>query len=223
MTGWLDSPLLVVDCETDGQNPLDAELLQVCVGYSAGPGDWQPRTWLLKPSRPISPESTAVHGITTEYVEEHGQDRKQALREIDAELFETHDFDAFVIHNAIYDTTVLSRALEMPFLSEWYAVLDTLVLFRRFDRETGSKSLTALAAKHGIVFPAHDAEADSLATLRLLHILAGQVELLPHVPVETLHDLQRGWYAQQQEQIVARAKGEGRDIPLVTDWPVLTP
>ena len=221
---WTDHPLVVIDTETDSADPLDARLVQVCVGVSLGPGNWQPKTWLLKPARPIPPEATAVHGITTEYATQHGEDRDEALAAIWSDLAKWRM--PWVLHNAVYDLTVLCAEAHRhglpPERLSYSAVLDTLVLHRRFDRDTGSRTLTALAAKHGITFPAHDAEADSLATLRLLHILTDRVELLGHVPPIVLHQLQRGWYAAQQHQIVTRAAGEGRTVPLDTVWPIRT-
>lgn len=215
---WLSAPLWVIDTETDGVDPATAELVTVCLGQSLRPGHWEPRTWLLKPARPIPAEATAVHGITTEHAEEHGIDRAQALAEIRGALSGTGEAP-IVLHNAPYDLTILSRSLGDPGM-QWGPVIDTLVLFRRFDLTTGSKSLESLAYRHGFTFPAHDAEADSLATLRLLHILCGENDLLRHVDPVDLHRLQADWYAAQQQAAHFRRRGNGQASEAPdTSWP----
>ena len=71
------------------------------------------------------------------------------------------------------------------------------------------------------MFPAHNAEADAFASLRLLHILAQENDLLEHAPIETLQGLQAKWYAAQQEAIYWKRRGKGHNDPApVTDWPI---
>lgn len=100
-------------------------------------------------------------------------------------------------------------------------ILDTLVLFRRFELTTGSRTLGKLAERHGIVFPAHDAEADALAALRLLHILCGLNDLLPWVDPERLHHMQQLWHPQQEERAYYRRLADGitSDPPGSRAWP----
>ena len=126
-----------------------------------------------------------------------------------------------LMHNAPYDWTILTRiATEYPWTDR--SVLDTLVLHWRFDRSVGGRSLTALADRSGIIFPAHDAEADSFATLRILHILAGREDALPYLPPESLHILQARWYGMMQDQVLSRAAGGRTPIEVCMDWPMRT-
>ena len=85
---------------------------------------------------------------------------------------------------------------------------------------TGSRRLGALAERHGITFPAHDADADALASLRLLHITAGIDEVIPHVGPRTLHRLQERWHDRWQRSQCEKAIAEQRDFTPAYGWPI---
>ena len=221
---WLNLPTVAWDTETDSPDPTEAHIVTACIGLGdPGKRSWTTRAWLLRPDRPIPAEATAVHGITTEHAAEHGVDRVQALGEIrDALAAYWGEGVPVVGHNAPYDCTVLDRELRrngLPALVVAGPVLDTLALFWRFSRTTGSRTLSKLAERHGIIFPAHDAGADALASLRLLHILAEQDDTLALIPAKALHEAQIGWNAQRQEQAAARALASGGEARTIMPWP----
>ena len=222
---WLNLPAVAWDTETDSPDPTDAHIVTACIGLGE-PDEriWTTRTWLLRPDRPIPAEATAVHGITTEHATEHGMDRVQAIGEIRDTLADRWAEGVPVVgHNAPFDCTVLDRELRrngLPALVVAGPVLDTLVLFRRFDHSTGSRTLEQLAHRNGIRFPAHDAEADALTALRLLHILAGDNDLLPLVPLDALQERQRVWSEAQQQAAYWRRRGNGHNPdPDIRPWP----
>ena len=129
-----------------------------------------------------------------------------------------------VAHNAAYDLTVLDREFRRHVgepIPDGLIVLDTLCLFRRFDWTTGGRSLGKLAERHGITFPAHDAEADALASLRLLHILAALNDTLPLIPADVLHEAQRMWWVAQQDAAESNALGDGRTFTRQDCWPMI--
>lgn len=217
---WLDGRLYALDTETTSANPTEARLLSVTLGRSDRPGHWEPHTWWLPVEGFEIPEdSIKVHGITPEVLAAKcdGRTRREILgNEI------CLNARAIVAHNARFDLAVLAaecRREGVDFYAPAY-VLDTLVLHRRLDRETGSRTLGALGARHGITFPAHDSEADALASLRLLHIIANANELLPHVSLDVLMGLQRDWYHRQQEQAEAKALGNGTPFTPAPGWPL---
>lgn len=224
---WLDQTILALDCESTGTDPETARIITVCLGLSHEPGDWLPREIRINPGVPIPEAASAVHGITDDLVAGWpSPDALVALPVLHANLsYAAAHGIPIVAHNAAYDLTVIDRELGRHLdvrLPSSLIVLDTLVLYRRLDRQTGSRRLSQLAERHGIVFPAHDATADALACLRLLHILAGRHDYLPHIPAVELHELQIGWYAQQvdaayQERI---GRGEPGDPP-DTQWPLI--
>jgi DNA polymerase III subunit epsilon len=222
---WLTEPLCALDTETTGTDPETASLLTCCIGLSAGVGRWLPRNWQANPGKPIPPEATKVHGITDEQASDW-PGPAAVLAEIYEDLIDAADDTPIVGHNLLYDLTLLDREMRRHLgkpLPTGLIVLDTLVLFRRFDLTTGSRSLVQLASRHGITFPAHEAEADALASLRLLHILAADNDLLPHVDPQTLHHLQADWFAAQILAAHYRRLGNGQaSEPPNTDWPIIT-
>ena len=64
-------------------------------------------------------------------------------------------------------------------------------------------------------------EADALASLKLLHILAGLNDLLPLITPATLHEAQQGWWVQQQDTAEARALGSGTAFERQDCWPLI--
>ena len=223
---WLAGPLIALDTETTGTDPETARIVTACIGSSRKPGDWLPREIRINPGIPIPEEASAVHGITDDLVAGWPSPTEpHALPAILAELTYAAAHGVPVVgHNLAYDLTVIDRELGRHLgvrLPDGLIVLDTLVLWRRLDRQTGSRRLSQLAERHGIVFPAHDATADALASLRLLHILAGRHDYLPHIPAVELHDLQIGWYAQQVDAAYQQRIGRGEPgDPPDTQWPL---
>ena len=222
---WLDEPMLALDTETTSPDPETARVVQVCVGHSSKPGDWKPLTMLVNPGVPIPADATAVHGITDEQVQAAGADPSVALADVWAWLDEAADYGVPVVaHNAAFDLSVLAREFDRHLgwdLPDGLIVLDTLCLFRRFDWRTGGRTLTKLAERHGITFPAHDAGADALACLRLLHILADLNDLLPLIEPEVLHRAQAGWWVAQQDAAEAHAQGNGTPFTRQDHWPFI--
>lgn len=221
---WLDRPVAALDTETTGIDAETARVVTCCIGHSVAPGLWDPCEWLINPGVPIPAEATKVHGITDEMAAT-GANAAEALAVIRDWLASLAGAGTPIVgHNLAYDLTVLDREfrrhLNQP-LPGGLLCLDTLVLFRRFDFTTGNRRLEDLAYRHGITFQAHDATADALASLRLLHILAGANDLLPAVPVAGLQPLQAKWHAAHQEAARARRVGLGQDPgDFNAGWPV---
>ena len=221
---WLDQPLLALDSETTGTRPDFDRILTLCIGRSSKLGTWVSRTWRINPGVPIPPESTAVHGIGDADVTGWAQPF-DALIEIGQWLdAAAANRRPLVLHHAPFDLSLIDAELRRHTgqgIPDGLIVLDTLCLFRRFDWTTGGRSLGKLAARYGITFPAHDAEADALASLKLLHILAGLNDLLPLITPATLHEAQQGWWAQQQDAAESRALGSGTAFERQDCWPLI--
>lgn len=222
---WLDGPLYALDTETTGTDPEAARVVQVSLWESTAPGRGRPWTRLIDPGVPIPAEATAVHGITDEKAQREGHDPAETLLGLHVMLYSAAwDRVPLVAHNAAYDLTILDREFRRHIGEELPArliVLDTLCLYRRFDWTTGGRSLGRLAERHGITFPAHDAEADALASLRLLHVLAAMNDTLPLIPAADLHEAQRGWWVRQQDAAEANALGNGHEFTRQDCWPMI--
>lgn len=223
---WANAPLLAVDCESTSTDPTEARIVQITVGMSVGPGDWHPWTRIVNPGVPIPDAAAKIHGYTDTRVQTEGTTPSAALAKAYATLTDTaYRGIPVVAHNAAYDLTLLDREFRRHLgepLPTGLIVLDTLCLFRRFDWTTGGRSLSKLAARYDITFPAHDAEADALASLKLLHILAVMNDLLPLISPATLHEAQQGWWVQQQDAAESRALGSGTAFERQDCWPLIT-
>ena len=222
---WLTGPLYALDTETTGTDPETARVVQVSLWESPSPGIGKPWTRLVNPGVPIPAEATAVHGITDERAQHEGCTPAEALGGLHLKLsLAALTQTPVVAHHAAYDLTLLDREFQRHLGEELPArliVLDTLCLYRRFDWTTGGRSLGRLAERHGITFPAHDAEADALASLRLLHVLAAMNDTLPLIPAADLHEAQRGWWVRQQDAAEANALGNGHEFTRQDCWPMI--
>ena len=213
MTWMTDSRLTGIDTESTGTNPETARIVSACVGSSS---------WLIDPGVDIPAEATAVHGVTTEHAREYGSDPAEALTEIYELLLRRAG--PIVLHNAPYDLTLLDREFRRHLgmrLPDGLIVLDTLILYWRFDWRTGGRTLGKLAARHGIEFPAHNAEADARAAVDLLRILGDENDLLGLIEPRSLHEAQAGWWATRQDQLAARAQGYGHAFTPQPHWPLI--
>ena len=224
-TTWLGRTMYSLDTESTSLDTESARVVTLTLGRSTSPGHWSPKSYLLDPGVEIPAEATAVHGITTEHAQKEGMQPGHALHEVWLWLTQiATGRTPLVIFNAPYDLTLLDREFRRHLgepLPTGLIVLDTLCLFRRFDWTTGGRSLSKLAARYGITFPAHDAEADALASLKLLHILAGLNDLLPLITPATLHEAQQCWWVQQQDAAEARALGSGTAFERQDCWPLI--
>jgi len=123
MTGTLEqSRFIVIDVEGNGQQP--PEIVEIAVvtmdGLSVA---GEPRTWLVKPSQPITPIVTRkVHGIKNADVED-----APAFADVEAEVLGLLGDRIPIAHNARVEVDVLARQLPA-----WQPplVVDTLRLAR---------------------------------------------------------------------------------------------
>lgn len=219
---WLDEPLIALDTETTSADPETARVVTACIGLAAQPGAWEPVEWRVNPGVPIPAEATAIHGLTDADVAD-SPSGPDAMEPIWNRLADVASIP-IVGHNLAYDMTVLDREFRRHLgrgLPDGLQCIDTLVLFRRFDLTTGGRRLETLATRYGITLDAHDATADALASLRLLHILAADNDLLPLVSVHDLQPLQAKWHAAHQTAAASKRLGNGQSADgFDTYWPM---
>jgi DNA polymerase III epsilon subunit-like protein len=168
MTDWESVRYAVVDVEGNGQQPPD--LVELAVVPIVGGIIGHPASWLVKPTRPISPMATRIHGLTSQDIA-----AAPAFVDIEAEVRQALDADVLVAHNAHVDTGVLRRHL-----GGWQCpeVFDTLKLARRLVPGRESYKLGALVTTFALAegLPAgltpHRATYDAMVTARLFVHLA---------------------------------------------------
>ena len=168
MTDWTKLRYTVVDVEGNGQQPPD--LVEVATVPIVGGVVGEPSSWLVKPTRPITPIARRIHGLTNDHVAD-----APAFAEIEDEVRQALDADVLVAHNAHVDVGVLQRHL-----GEWTCpdVLDTLRLAKRLRPNQTSYKLGALVGAFDLAegMPAdlspHRATYDVIVAARLFVRLA---------------------------------------------------
>jgi exodeoxyribonuclease X len=165
---WTAFEYAVVDVEGNGQQPPD--LVEISIVAIKGGLIGQPRSWLLRPPRPITPMARRIHRITDDQVAD-----APSVADIQSELRLALSDKVFVAHNAGVDLGVLGR--ELPGFQP-AQVLDTLKLARRLLPGRATYKLAALAEAFDLSrgVPAkwmpHRATYDALVCARLLSHLA---------------------------------------------------
>lgn len=132
---WTVYRYAVVDVEGNGQQPPD--LVEVAIVPTADGRIGQPRGWLVKPPRPITPMARRFHKITDEQVA-----GCPTVAQVASEIRRHLHGAVFVAHNAHVDLGVLTR--EPPGFEPAHGVIDTLKLARKLIAGRASYKLGGL-------------------------------------------------------------------------------
>ena len=162
----------VFDCETTGTTPgLDEIVSLAAVRLDADGVETARFARLVRPSRPIPAEATAVHGIGDEDVVS-----APPFAEIAREVCDLLDGAVFVAHNAPFDLAMLKHAFALTGIDyNPVGVACTLDAFRLLEPLAGDHRLQSICDRRGIAFEdAHDALSDALAATALLRVLLDQ-------------------------------------------------
>jgi DNA polymerase III epsilon subunit-like protein len=183
MTDWTALDYVVVDVEGNGQQP--PELVELAVVPITGGEIGKPLAWLIRPSRPIKPFATQIHGLSNQDVA-----ACPALADIAAEIIAALHADALVAHTAYVDVAVLRRQLTGWKVPE---VFDTLKIARQLVPGVRNYQLGTLAQELHLAeglpddLHPHRATYDALVAARLFVLLAGRagsLEVLRGTPPE---------------------------------------
>ncbi|MDI9917544.1 3'-5' exonuclease [Rhodococcus sp. IEGM 1379] len=222
MSSWSDRPICAFDLETTGRDPSTARIVSACVAVVDG-SQVETRTWLLDPGVDIPAGATAIHGITTEYAAEHGQNYAEGYEEIREALHNSWARDhAVVAFNASYDLTIMhveGLRIGKPGLVPGL-VIDPYVIDRAMDKfRKGKRSLAAVCEYYGIALEsAHEAEADAMAAAHLAHALAVR---FPELAELDLMVDQADWHGERQRDFAQYLISQGKDAADVDDqWPI---
>ena len=201
---WADGPLLAFDLETTGTDT-DTDRVVTATVISILPGQTPAtKTWLVDPGVEIPPETTEIHGISTEHAREHGQAASSAVAEIANMLASkwsaTTPLCAF---KASFDLSLLHAELRRHHQRDLEVagpVVDPLCIDRHVDRyRKGRRTLGALCEYHRVrLDAAHTSPGDAIAAARLAWRLAKSYpDQVGEVPLSTLHERQTGWHRTQ--------------------------
>ncbi|MBO0594372.1 3'-5' exonuclease [Nesterenkonia sp. E16_7] len=182
------------------------------------------REWLVDPGVEIPAETTAIHGISTEYAQTNGQPAAEAVAQITTAL--AQEFAAgssVVVMNAPYDFTVLQQealrhGVEFP---EPVGVIDPLVIDKQVDKyRRGKRTLSQMCLHYEVdLDAAHSATPDAWAAVE---VACAQAERFPQlqIPAPELHRLQAGWKVGQAADLQEYLRRTRPDAEVSPAWPV---
>lgn len=156
------------DLETSGLNCETDEIIEIGA-LKVKEGKVTARfNQLIRPKVPVTPQITAITGITNEMLE-----KAPAIEQVIPEFILFCRNEIMLGHNVMFDykfTKVYAKRYGLPFEKKG---IDTLKIARKVLPDLESKSLGALCAHYEIVNQAaHRAYHDALATAKIYHMLA---------------------------------------------------
>lgn len=220
--------LAVFDTETTGIDPATTRIVTANISIIRPGGVVESsRDWLINPGIEIPAQATAVHGITTEYARENGEDAAGAIYDIVQELQALFDSSIPVVaYNASYDFTILQREAVRyghdP-LANPCPVIDPLIIDKQVDRyRKGKRTLEAASAHYGVSLAnAHTASADAQAAGFVAQAIAAKFSSELSMSSIALHDKQVVWAREQAESFNEYLKKSGKPYSASSGvWPV---
>ncbi|QGU07130.1 DNA polymerase III subunit epsilon [Corynebacterium occultum] len=221
MSNFDASRMLSFDLETTSVNPREARIVTSAMVRIDG-REVDPVELLADPGIEIPPETTAIHGISTEYAREHGRPHDEVLAEsIQRIRAGWRDGLTLIVFNASYDLTILRS--QSPEFTVDGLVYDPFVIDKLKDKyRKGKRTLTDLCAHYSVrLDTAHEATSDALAAAR---IAWKQIKMWPELAAmsaEELMEFQAVGYYEMQTDFKKYLEGRGRDTTTVnTSWPM---
>jgi len=172
----LTSPLVVFDIESTGTSPRKDRIIELAAIRVQPDGTEEERCWLLNPTIPIPPETTAIHGITDAIVKDC-----PTFAEMSKEIFEFFRDATLSGFNA--------DRFDIPCLEEEFARVnmnlgastrkhvDVQRIYHKMEpRDLSAAVRFYLGRDHA---GAHGAEADTRATLEVLKAQLARYADLP--------------------------------------------
>lgn len=228
---WTTQPILGFDTETTGIDPGESRLVTASVVVVTQENVTR-HYWLADPGVEIPLAAQNVHGISTEQARREGAPITEVLEEL-ADLLCNHMSQGLpaVAYNASYDFTLIEAELArhgMQTMTERLGrevgpVVDPYLLDRHLDRyRKGKRRLENLAEHYGVSQDDsfHNAEADVLATLR---VLGAMLRRYPDVAEQDLDELtanQKAAYSEWMNFLSRRAHENGQPFTEAVGWPV---
>ncbi|MGP9724685.1 3'-5' exonuclease [Corynebacterium sp. AOP40-9SA-29] len=215
--------LLSFDLETTGTDPLTARIVTSALITING-RERDDLEMLADPGIPIPEGASKIHGISTEYAQEHGRPHAEVLSETIERIRAGWRAGAtLVVYNAAYDLTVL-RSLEPSFTVDG-PVIDPLVVDKAKDQyRTGKRRLENVCEHWGVTLGnAHEATADALAAARVAWKLARAYPEITEVTADELMLQQATWHYESQSGLKKYFENKGqtdRAATVNTSWPL---
>lgn len=161
----LNRPICFFDLETTGVDVAKDRIVEVSIFKLYPNGNKESKTWLVNPTIPIPPQTTAVHGITNEKVA-----NEPTFRELASQIHNMiKDSDLAGFNSDRFDIPLLAEELlraEVDFDMKNRVSVDIQTIFHKKEERTLSAAMKFYCGKS--LENAHSAEADTMATYEIL-------------------------------------------------------
>lgn len=208
---------VTLDCESTGVDTDNDRIITFFMRARDGDRTLYENNWIIDPGVEIPDEAAEVHGMTTEWVREHGRnDVAKAVDEIHCLLYESVN-EGYVVcgYNHAFDLAILDAEVRRHHAEEVLSFpddarfIDPAIFSRVLDKyKKGGHQLITVAKRNGIEIEEdrlHAADYDVEVTEKLVRIMLNRAwRELPDVrkdltPDEFITKLQT-WQADEKEK-----------------------
>ena len=161
----LNRPICFFDLETTGIDVARDRIVEIAILKVYPNGNKESKTWLVNPTIPIPPQSTAVHGITNEKVA-----NEPTFKELASQVYAMiKDSDLAGFNSDRFDIPLLAEELlraEVDFDMKNRVSVDVQTIFHKKEERTLSAAYRFYCNE--TLENAHSAMADTTATYEIL-------------------------------------------------------
>ena len=161
----LNRPICFFDLETTGIEVSKDRIVEISIFKVFPNGTTESKTWLVNPTIPIPPQTTAVHGITDEKVA-----NEPTFKELASQIHNMiKDSDLGGYNSDRFDIPLLAEELlraEVDFDMKNRVSVDVQTIFHKKEERTLSAALKFYCGVN--LENAQSAEADTMATYEIL-------------------------------------------------------
>ena len=173
----LNKPICFFDLETTGIDVAKDRIVEIAVFKVYPNGNKESKTWLVNPTIPIPPQSTAIHGISNEKVA-----NEPTFVELASQVYNMiKDSDLAGYNSDRFDIPLLAEELlraGVDFDMKNRVSVDVQTIFHKKEERTLSAALKFYCNQS--LENAHTAEADTMATYEILKAQLDRHEDLPN-------------------------------------------
>lgn len=161
----LNKPICFFDLETTGIDIGKDRIVEISIFKVFPNGNKESKTWLVNPTIPIPPQTTAVHGITDEKVA-----NEPTFNELATQVYNMiKDSDLAGFNSDRFDIPLLAEEMlraGVDFDMKNRVSIDVQTVFHKMEERTLSAAHKFYCGK--TLENAHSAEADTMATYEIL-------------------------------------------------------
>ncbi|TDP60958.1 3'-5' exonuclease [Flavobacterium dankookense] len=161
----LNRPICFFDLETTGIDVAKDRIVEIAILKVFPNGNKESKTWLVNPTIPIPPQSTAVHGITNEKVA-----NEPTFTQLSSQIYSMiKDSDLAGFNSDRFDIPLLAEELlraDVDFDMKNRVSVDVQTIFHKKEERTLSAAYKFYCNQ--TLENAHSAEADTNATFEIL-------------------------------------------------------